>query len=176
MAASGVSLALTGCSFSDPEPLPLGTFEVVVTGGVQGTATGTARVAEPDSALNVSDMEWVVRLPIVFEPTAGDSVSVYFSIGEPRDPNGPFLEFPEGTFPILLGDLDPAKPVPSLAVRTQGVTVRATEGSATLRRRADGAIEGSVEARYSAPQLGSGPTFRGRLRLRFTVARPAPPL
>lgn len=164
--------ALASCDGGE-DPVPVGSFEVTVTGDVEGTASGTAFVAEPDSGLNAGKMEWQVDLPIAFETTAGDSVRVFFSVGEPVEPNGAFTEIPEGTFPFDVNDYDPTVPVPILAVRVtrggNGISVGGTDGVATLRRRSDGAVEGTVRARYVAPSFG--PTRRGSIKLRFT-ARP----
>lgn len=170
--AVALALSLAACD-SAQDPLPVGSFEVEVTGDVSGSATGTALLAEPDSSLNAGAMEWVSRLPLMFEATSGDSVQVYFAVVETRNPNGSFTELPEGTFPIVSGVSDRTRPVPVLSVRAlrrDGVrsTVGVSSGTATLRRRPDGTVEGTVRARYNDPRLG-GPTLRGSIDLRFTA-------
>lgn len=170
--AVALALSLAACDTAQ-DPVPVGTFSVEVTGDVSGSASGTAFIAEPDSGFNAGDMVWQVDIPIDFETTAGDSVLVYFTVGEPFEPNGSFTEIPEGTFPIDDNNYDPTRPTPILAVRAlrrDGVysTVSATVGTATLRNGANGAVEGTVSARYSSPRLG-GPTLRGSIDLRFTA-------
>ena len=48
----------------------------------------------------------------------------------------------------------------------------ATGGTATLRRLADGSVEGEVSARYVAVDGWFGPSRRGRMDLRFTARAP----
>lgn len=168
---AALALTLAACDGGTDDAVPVGTFEVEVTGDVAGSATGTAYIAEPDSGFAAGAMEWQVDLPVAFETTAGDSVRVFFSVGEPREPNGSFTEIPEGTYPFVSGSPDRTRPSPFLAVRVEGSTVGATDGTVTLRRRADGTVEGAAESRYSQPRLG-GPTLRGRIALRFTAPLP----
>ena len=99
LASLALALTAAGCSlFDGPEPVPVGSFEVEITGDISASASGTAFVAEPDSGLNVGAMEWEVRIPVEFETTSGDSIRVSLYVGEPVEPNGPFTELPEGTF------------------------------------------------------------------------------
>jgi hypothetical protein len=166
---------LGACDTNAPAP-PLGTFEVDVTGDIEASASGTAWVAEPDSGLNVGDMEWEVGIRVGFRTTAGDSVRVSFYVGEPTEPNGPFTELPEGTFTIDAGSHDRARPVVFVGVAFTSEFLEGTDGRVTLRRRPDGSVEGEVSTRYVAINGWSGPTYRGWFDLRFHALAEPPPL
>ena len=166
-----VIATLSACDTNE-STLPPGTFEVEATGDIEATASGAAWVAEPDSGLDVSRMEWQVDIPVGFQMTAGDSVRVSFYVGEPTEPNGPFTELPEGRFVIEPGRSDRSQPVVRAGLWVAGEFLEGTVGTATLRRRPDGSVEGEVSTRYTAINGWSGPTYRGRFDLRFTVGAP----
>ena len=167
-----VAATLVACDTSEPA-LPLGTFEIDVTGNIEASASGAAWVAEPDSVLNVRDMAWEVSIQVRFQTTAGDSVQASFRVSEPTEPNGPFTELPEGTFVINSVSPDPTRPVALAGVRANGLYLDGIDGTARLRRQPDGSVEGEVSTRYvGLGGLGPGPTERGRYRLRFTARAP----
>ena len=165
------AFVLTGCSLFEPDPPPVGTFEVELTGDVRATASGTAVVAPPDSAYNPILEVFEEEIPVRFETTSGRStVSLY--VYESFQSASTFPEIPEGDFAISFSDYDPTVPYIGVVVQTPERYISSFEGTVTFRRVEGGALWGTVEARYSEPRLG-GPTFRGHLSLRFTAPDPA---
>ena len=158
---------LAGCGLSDA-PLDPGTFELTVTGDIEATATGRAIIAAPDSGLNVSNGEWTVRIPIDFDPEEAD-IDFGISVSEPVEPNGAFLELPDGEFEVgSTGEYDRTAPRGFVEVRVGRGPISIGGGVLRLRRTTAG-VEGTLDSPYSSRGFG-GSVTRGRVRARFNVA------